>query len=1096
MVIECKTCHARFRLDESKIKGKGVRVRCRKCGEQIMVLNEAASVPQGDAPNQQGAFEESASQASSDNLIRFPKSTSQLVTSPDTEDKKLDLAFEQLFTGTTEEEAPKHDAARTAPAKSPGFEPPTEKLEFGPPAELTFEIQDLPSFPFNAPQNAAAKDEPFDLAALMNIDPDPVAAKEPPQIPSFAKDFDVSSTLETQDAPDFQAKAENPVPPKRFLIDAPQPPAAKDEPFDLTAFMDTDPGPEKQKRHTPAFGKDFDIFGTLETQDAPGFKAKAENPVPPKKFLIDDAQDEAAKDEPFDLTALMDTDPGAEKHKRQTPAFGKDFEIFSTLETQDAPGFQAQAKEPGAPKKFLLGAAQAHGANDELFDLAALTDVDAADADPGAEKQKRQTSAFGKDFDIFSTLETQDAPGFQAQGKEPGAPKKFLFGAAQTKGAKDELFDLAALTDADSDADAPVDFLLDEPQALPDRDGLFDLAALTDVDADPGDATKERQAPPLENDFHKALQTNDLIDFQAQDEEPDTPVEFLLDEPQAEAPKNELFDLASAMNLEEPPPITDNQQAQAATPRDELFDLASAMNLEEPTPITDNQQAKAEAPKDELFDLASAMNLEEPPAITENQQAAQISELTDFQTPIEEPDAPTQFLPGSPQASADNDELFDLAATMNLEAPDVKTTEQQAPSIKQDFLKAPEIKELPDFHARAEKHDMPTKFVFGAPQAPADKGELFDLAATINLEAPDVKTEEQQAPSIKQDFLKTLEIDNLDSKTQAEYLFDDPHAPAAHTDAPSEFLRDALRPAASKDKVFDLAAAMATLATTAKNEEQSAPRLWENEDAPATINAPKPLAPQSGFLFQGTALDAPDVFGAATADDITVKRNEIPRAAPITSFESEQESDSFPEEKFENVSGEPAHMASLPSDDAPAASGFRSARAAGGVILLALLCTTGFFFTEKGKNLAASVSAQLAVLLGNKPSRAASTEPYEIKNVIGYYDSGVASKSIFVIKGQVTNLTQDKKNGYKINAFLLDTDDNILMKQTVYAGNMLTGTRIREESRKALEDALQNPLGDQLINTGVDPGKAVPFIVLFFDAPENISNYDSEAVEK
>ncbi|MBE0602404.1 MAG: zinc-ribbon domain-containing protein, partial [Deltaproteobacteria bacterium] len=45
MIIECKTCHARFRLDESKIKGRGARVKCRKCGEQIVVLKEAESGP-------------------------------------------------------------------------------------------------------------------------------------------------------------------------------------------------------------------------------------------------------------------------------------------------------------------------------------------------------------------------------------------------------------------------------------------------------------------------------------------------------------------------------------------------------------------------------------------------------------------------------------------------------------------------------------------------------------------------------------------------------------------------------------------------------------------------------------------------------------------------------------------------------------------------------------------------------------------------------------------------------------------------------------------------------------------------------------------
>jgi len=45
MIIECQTCHARFRLDESRIKGRGARVKCRKCGDSIVVLKEGASAP-------------------------------------------------------------------------------------------------------------------------------------------------------------------------------------------------------------------------------------------------------------------------------------------------------------------------------------------------------------------------------------------------------------------------------------------------------------------------------------------------------------------------------------------------------------------------------------------------------------------------------------------------------------------------------------------------------------------------------------------------------------------------------------------------------------------------------------------------------------------------------------------------------------------------------------------------------------------------------------------------------------------------------------------------------------------------------------------
>ena len=57
MIIECQTCHARFRLDESRIKGRGARVKCRKCGDSIVVLKDDAPAPAPPAPGGDGFFD-------------------------------------------------------------------------------------------------------------------------------------------------------------------------------------------------------------------------------------------------------------------------------------------------------------------------------------------------------------------------------------------------------------------------------------------------------------------------------------------------------------------------------------------------------------------------------------------------------------------------------------------------------------------------------------------------------------------------------------------------------------------------------------------------------------------------------------------------------------------------------------------------------------------------------------------------------------------------------------------------------------------------------------------------------------------------------
>ena len=113
--------------------------------------------------------------------------------------------------------------------------------------------------------------------------------------------------------------------------------------------------------------------------------------------------------------------------------------------------------------------------------------------------------------------------------------------------------------------------------------------------------------------------------------------------------------------------------------------------------------------------------------------------------------------------------------------------------------------------------------------------------------------------------------------------------------------------------------------------------------------------------------------------------------------------------------------------------------------------------------------------------------------MIGYYESGSASPRILVIKGQVANLSRGEKSGIRVQATLLDNADAVLAQQSVYAGNTLSGEAIRKGNRDALTKTLGNRFGEGLSNLNVAPGKAIPFIVLFFDAPENMDGYRLEA---
>ncbi|HEX7520380.1 MAG TPA: zinc-ribbon domain-containing protein, partial [Candidatus Deferrimicrobium sp.] len=184
MIIECQTCHARFRLDESRIKGRGARVKCRKCGDSIVVLKDSAPPPPATGGENffdlGSAVRDSAGESPASlppppvgNLIPFPapsrpaepfaaESSSPIPEAVEQGKDEVDLAFDRFLStgaeasspsiGETEVEIPAPAEAsvpgeREAPAgPEPRPEPdlgaltldfgPEEKLDLPPAAEL------------------------------------------------------------------------------------------------------------------------------------------------------------------------------------------------------------------------------------------------------------------------------------------------------------------------------------------------------------------------------------------------------------------------------------------------------------------------------------------------------------------------------------------------------------------------------------------------------------------------------------------------------------------------------------------------------------------------------------------------------------------------------------------------------------------------------------------------------------------------------------------------------------------------------------------------------------------------------------------------
>ncbi|MBI3755643.1 MAG: zinc-ribbon domain-containing protein, partial [Deltaproteobacteria bacterium] len=107
MIVQCDGCNTKFRLDDSKVKGQGVRVRCTKCQSVFTVMPSPPS-PSSEIPASQeetfdvsfGAKPESAPKTAAVDFSSFtgepapPKREEEKLESPQWGAGGIDLSFE------------------------------------------------------------------------------------------------------------------------------------------------------------------------------------------------------------------------------------------------------------------------------------------------------------------------------------------------------------------------------------------------------------------------------------------------------------------------------------------------------------------------------------------------------------------------------------------------------------------------------------------------------------------------------------------------------------------------------------------------------------------------------------------------------------------------------------------------------------------------------------------------------------------------------------------------------------------------------------------------------------------------------------------
>lgn len=110
------------------------------------------------------------------------------------------------------------------------------------------------------------------------------------------------------------------------------------------------------------------------------------------------------------------------------------------------------------------------------------------------------------------------------------------------------------------------------------------------------------------------------------------------------------------------------------------------------------------------------------------------------------------------------------------------------------------------------------------------------------------------------------------------------------------------------------------------------------------------------------------------------------------------------------------------------------------------------------------------------------------------YDERVGDTSIFVIEGKVKNQSKYIKKHIKVKVLIFDQNRNMVASQEVVCG--------RSIGREALRNLLLSPSKEEIVihpqtvkEKEVPPGKAVPFMVVFKNIPEEAKEFKVEIIE-
>ena len=118
-----------------------------------------------------------------------------------------------------------------------------------------------------------------------------------------------------------------------------------------------------------------------------------------------------------------------------------------------------------------------------------------------------------------------------------------------------------------------------------------------------------------------------------------------------------------------------------------------------------------------------------------------------------------------------------------------------------------------------------------------------------------------------------------------------------------------------------------------------------------------------------------------------------------------------------------------------------------------------------------------------------------LENVRQYFVPNDKEGQLFIIEGKAVNRFAEPRELIRLKASLFDKQGVEVAAQEFMCGNVVSLYQLQVSTRQDIEAALAAKVGILTNNTNVQPGSSVPFMVVFFKAPDSVEEFGLEVIQ-